>query len=463
MFSDTATTTYTVTVAGGRTSSLKVATHQDARLPADRRSVIDALIDSAPAPTGSVTLSGSDLTFDLGARDPGVYTVTFAVTLASMLPATYRSSATALYTAADAPAATALSAAVLVVVGADDAPAVDLAINLGNAGSSLEPIPIGAGSPGDTLAYITNAGTTATTVSLLVEVGAGLRSGDILDIGEGQNGVTRMSCPGVSGHPQQRRCQLPELASGGEIVIDVEVGIAPSHVAGSTAALTLTVEPTAPGSVEADPSDNSAVSIYQFAGVANLTTDMTATAPSTTVGSTLGVTVTVMNTGPDPAPQAAAEVRLNDDSGTFELIDLSASAGQPQRLSVGTSITWPIGDLAVGQSATAKLILRALAPGAVTLEIMAHSVATDPACSTPADCPVLNLPLTSLAVVTTPATGGPGTPVTETRTPPTTGDDLADTGSPIFGLSVLAAALLIIGAGLLRIVRRRPHEADPIQ
>jgi hypothetical protein len=335
---------------------------------------------------------------------------------------------------------------------------------MGAAGSALEPIAIGSGTPGDTLAYITNAGTTATTVTMLVEVGAGLRSGDILDIGQGQNGVNAVSCPVVSGHPQQRLCRLPSIGPGDEIVLDVEVRLAPSHIAGSTAALTLTVAPTSPGSADADPGDNSAASIYEFAGVANLDADIGASAPTTTVGSTLAVTVTVTNTGPDRAPQATADVELNNDSGSFEVVALSASPDQHNELYVGTSITWPIGDLEVAQSATAILTLRALTAGTVTLGVTARSIATDPACAAPDDCPVIKVPLIALAPVITPPPAGSSNgspPVPGAKTPVTagSGDELADTGAPTVALSLLAIAWLLVGAGLIRVGRRQP-EAD---
>ena len=461
VFDTTATTTYTVVVSGGAVSDLGVVTHQDPALPADDDSVTDAKIDAVPAPPGSVRRTGPDLSFDLGPRTVGSYTVTFPVSLVSTDPATYRSTAAATYAIAGVAAVPVTSTDVIVSVGQTTAPPVDLAVAAEDPSSIDDPILLGRNQGGDLLAYVDNAGTATTTADVLIDSAPGLVIGEVI----ADDAVTVLPCTAVAGNPQQRRCAVPAISPGDDHgqVLDIRLTASPTALVGATASVGVSITPTPDATVEADPSDNSATAFFQFVGQADLSYSLTPASSRVLVGRTVTIRAGVTNHGPDDAPTTVALAMLQHQLTHFAIVGFTgatipvSSSPVPLRARATAddpnALLWSIGTLAPGQSASATLTLRATSPGTEGLTLLAISSATDPDCVNQLDCPPAQITLTAF-VPAPPVQPTPPAP----RPPPSTSSApmLPETGTPTGRLALAGLALLLSGGLLIRAAQSRP-------
>jgi hypothetical protein len=212
--------------------------------------------------------------------------------------------------------------------------------------------------------------------------------------------------------------------------------------------ISFTVTPT--GLADADPSNNSMTQLVSYLGTANLDIEVTPASARVTVGATTTVTFAVTNQGPQPAPESYVLARLLDFD-SFEITGVSTLPAVPASSWDPQGLDWSPGTLAVGDSVTVRVTVRALAVGANEIRLAAVSDAS-PYCITSAPCVNEAATLTAVAAkpsaTHTPPTRSPTTGQGVTAHPTPVGQQtLAATGVSAGGQQLLAGfAMVLVGA-----------------
>lgn len=297
-------------------------------------------------------------------------------------------------------------------------------------------------------------------------------------------------------------CATATLAHGANILVAVDLVAADTAVVGTSGVLEVGLT-AAPGEPEFAPTTIRAT--IDFTGTAHLLVSITPATVRVTVGQHTNLVGTIRNTGPNPAPNAAA-IGLSFPAGDSfdshfqitnsaplpgpdgERIDLRIRPAAAAAAGDGGGIGyWPVGTIAPGSTAAVTVTVEALSAGSDQLIFAAGSDAGDPACakenstgcddtsdadltavvpekSTPPTKPVPTVTKTVTAVATATVTRAP------TRTASTSAVAVVATSSPTAELAHtgfepgpwLVGSLFVLasGAGLMR-AGRRPRRAGP--
>jgi len=455
-----------------------IATHQDAALPASATAVT---LDNSPVPADQITRSGGDLTIQTGAAPSdglaaGDHTLTFTAAVASPDPADTSSSATLHYSPTPPPMLVAP-----VLGGSVDSAPVTIAINQPDLSVVLTPDSgedqvglLGTGQDIDFEVDVANLGYGSPTSTLTLTLPTGTKLGAD-GVSWDSDGSTVTCSPLDASHLS---CPLGALAhdSGDDPTLNIDLTTTPGEPVGTVGTITAAVAPDAGQGTDTDRGNDSVSAQLEFTGAARLSYTITPAKKQIPLGGKVDVTLTVHNAGPQPAPSTVGFAVVVGSQ--FDVVNFTGrTVPPPAALPLarlhnlgtvvkpgvtgavapgsapdggGSAVLWFVGDIPAGHSVTATLTLKARQLGTAKVGLLAISGAADPNCPN-FDCNPTTVPISVVAVPAPVAHGG-GTPISGgTGTLPDTG---ANTGPAVLGLG-----LLVAGAGLLLLGRRRPAVA----
>jgi uncharacterized repeat protein (TIGR01451 family) len=258
----------------------------------------------------------------------------------------------------------------------------------------------------------------------------------------------------LESHPNVVECSYPSIPSG-TTVHDAITGTVAATLPSGSALVNQTVAFS--DAYDPDLSNNSATVTGTSTAAADLQVTKTADRSTAQIGDRITFTVTVVNDGPSvatgvqiqDAPTGLAPVSAQTSDGTFD----SATG------------TWNVGTLAVGKSSTLTVIATVTSEDAGNVAGVGHSDVADPnpdndggddCTAGETGCGAVFITVQA-AATSTPETVTPTSPVTSTVTPTSSapGADLPNTGFDVLRFAGLALVLLIAGAGVSMLGRRR--------
>lgn len=482
-------------------ASAVLTTHQAAALPAD---VAGVLLDGVAVPPTQVSQPDSvDIAVRTGALPTdvlaaGTHTLSFQATVGTGAGTGTSSSATL----------SGLQGADLVSL---TSPPVSVQVNQPDIAVVLTPDSgegqTGSAGTGQDLYMgvdITNAGYGTPTATMEIDLPVGL----VL----GSEGVSRdsdgslLDCGADPAQPQHILCALGVLshpATGSDPTIVLDLITTKNPPVGQIAPITVSAAPDPGQGVDTDTSNNSVTAHIEFTGSAALSYVISPAKTKVELGGETTVKVTVHNSGPQQATNVIGFVLNAGDSfaitgftgnseppagsqgGAYPGSPTSA-AGRRQPLGWGNAKPqlaqasaaasgnapvatkadgrlWFLGDIPSGGSVSAVLTLKAVKLGTSQAQVLAFSSAGDPNCPDQA-CDPASVDLEAIAVtapvVPTPIATPPAAPVSTVPVvlvPQGTGSQpvLANTGADSTPALGLGGALLVGGAMLLFLTRRR--------
>jgi hypothetical protein len=259
--------------------------------------------------------------------------------------------------------------------------------------------------------------------------------------------------------------------------------------------MTVSAQPTDPTVLDPNQANNSKTATIQFVNAPHLVPQISATSTKVVVGKTATVTLSVRNEGDGPADLAIALAALENQH--FAITAFDGTTLDPSTLSGGGSgsgggitplalrhavasskaakatswaarltsaasapadpsqLAWDLGSLAPGQSITAHLTVKAVSVGSTRVGLLPLSFPEDPACFSANATPTACFAELGLQAVTAPVVVARPAAVPPVAVRAAAGPTLANTGAPATTPTLLAAALMLLGAGALRLGRRR--------
>ncbi|HTZ42812.1 MAG TPA: hypothetical protein VMB79_03045 [Jatrophihabitans sp.] len=466
----TITYSYTVTLPSAVDATV-FTTRQDAAVPAATTGV---LLDGVAVPAGQVSRPSSiDIAVQTGASPAdglaaGTHTFSFTSTIGSAVSADTSSTATLSWTRSGVPGSV-TSAPVAVAVNAPD---VAVALTPGSGEDQVGFL--GTGQDVVLAVDVANLGygNPHATLHLLLPAGMRLGSDGISRDGDGSS----LTCTADPADSHRISCPLGVLVAGStaDPTLDLDLTTEPNEPIGSLATVTVSAEPDPGEGTDSNPANNAVSAQVEYTGSARLDYTVHAASNRVPVGSRTTVRLTVHNAGPQAAPSTIAFGVVVGDQ--FEITGFSGRMTPPagqQKASLntarlgrivssdslaagatdagtgGSAVLWFAGDIPAGQSVSATLTITARTPGTAQVGILAISGAADPNCLD-FECDPTTATVTAVAVPAKPGSGegpasGGGTQVA---------GGLADTGASTRP-ALLGLAMLLAGAGLLLLARRR--------
>jgi hypothetical protein len=447
-------------------------------------------VDGAPA-TGVVALPGI-VTVPLP-DSPGssTHVVTFQAKASGTAPANTTSGASLSFTDGAHPLGTSISAAAVTV--ALNVPDLAVSYPVGSGQDGTLPLPLGGSGTLDVL--VSNAGQGSPATTLFIDFPASLT----LDGTTVMTLDSELGCVPVVATPGRFSCDIGPLNSGETTELGVPVTTTGAAVVGQTATMTVSAQPTDPTVLDLNQANNSKTATIQFVLAPHLVPTISSASSKVVIGKTTSLTLSVRNEGDGPADIAIALAALENqhfaitsfDGATLDPGTVGGSAGGSGSGSGGgisplalrhavasskaakasswaarltsaatapadpSGLAWDLGTLAPGQSITAHLTVKAVSLGSTRVGLLPLSVPQDPACFSANAVPTACFAEFGLQAVAAPVVVAHPAAVTPTAVPVAAGPTLANTGTRTTTPTLLAAALLLLGAGALRLGRRR--------
>ncbi|MGX7677847.1 hypothetical protein ACSMXN_02995 [Jatrophihabitans sp. DSM 45814] len=467
--------------------STTLTTHQPAELPA---LVAGVTLDGLPVPAGQVSQPDSvDITVQTGA-DPtdglaaGTHIITFVATVGAGASATTSATATLAWVAGASPQS-ALSNAVPVAINQPD-----IEVTLTPDSGEDQVGALGTGVELSLAVDVKNLGygTPQTTLDVVLPPGTVLAADGVYRDSDGDP----LSCTPDSSDPQHVSCLIGSLGhyvTTMDPTIYINITTAATPPVGQVATLAVSAGVNPGEGTDTDPTNNEVNPQFSFTGSAALSYSITSNKTKVQLAGQASITLTVHNSGPQPANDTIAIGILVGDN--FSITDFSGDVGSPiagmsasvpaahallasvatpgqgntlvpadnsvltNLLNSSDGRVWFVGNLAVGQSASVVLTVKAIKLGTAKVGLFAVSTAGDPSCLN-LDCDLTSISLQAVAVPIVKPPAAAGT-VEQAAADPAA--ELANTGAA--SRPILVAGLgLLVGGAILTCAGRRRRSAE---
>ena len=305
-------------------------------------------------------------------------------------------------------------------------------------------------------------------------------------------------------------CDTGALAQGANLLVEVDLVAQPTAVVGTSGTFTVALQ--AAPSQPTFPATQVQATI-DYTGIAHLQVSLTPPTATVTVGKSTTLTATIVNVGPNPAPDTVAfgfssptdnagnsHFTITNSSTSLPIIVSppgSATASSPASLTSSQAIEsansakaakamsiriettspgaasgspfglWPVGTITAGTSASVSVVVQAVSAGTDELDVSAGSDAGDPPCDTGAATGCENEAAATLTAVAAPVVVSPTPTVTVTVTAsPIAGQaaageaadgatTLANTGTDTQPLLLVGILALLLGGACAYFGRKR--------